>query len=815
MIQLEQLHIDEFRGIRRIDLHFGSKSYVVHGPNGSGKSGIVDAIEFALTGSVARLSGAGTAGVTITRHGPHVHRRDDAGAAKVSLTVKDSDSGAVATITRSVENPGTYTLNPDTPVMREALLEAMEHPELTLSRRELIKYIVAKPGDRATQVQALLGLERVEALRRMLKSASSKASAEAREGDTEQSLAEQSFQQHLGLGTLLSGEVLREINNRRKTLGLTELTELAADSDILQGSSERRKSDPFNLVAARREVAALRDAIDNDDAITTAHDELRRQVAAVRENPSMMDSIRHRNLLDLGLAAIAGASCPLCETVWETREVLETHIRGRIAATETAQTVKAYVVEAADEYKHAVRKLREQAEQVAPSARAFSVAELPYLLKAWADSLSHIEGALGSFEAVIADDGPHSENAHVPPEAITISIVALANSLDNAPDESTENAAQTFLDVAKDRWTRVRLARIAADQSGRVKRAAEAAYANYCHAADGALAALYETVERDFSRYYQCINADDEGTFRARLSPTLGSLDLNVDFYGLGMFPPVAYHSEGHQDGMGICLYLALVKQILGDSFKYAVLDDVVMSVDSNHRRSFAGLLKSEFPEVQFVITTHDEVWARQMVSAGLVEGTSVARFFGWTVDAGPMYGSGDTWSAIDSDLNRGDVAGAAHKLRRMLEASAADIAASIRGNVVYRSDAAYDLSMFLDSIKGRHGKLLNMAAKAAQSWGNQQQVQLVERLKGDRDKVLASQNAESWLLNKLVHNNDWVSGTETDFSPVLAAARDFLSLFRCGNPECASWIWVTGSLGNEESLRCACQDYNLNLKKR
>ena len=92
------------------------------------------------------------------------------------------------------------------------------------------------------------------------------------------------------------------------------------------------------------------------------------------------------------------------------------------------------------------------------------------------------------------------------------------------------------------------------------------------------------------------------------------------------------------------------------------MLDDVVMSVDSSHRRRFAELLKTEFPNVQFVITTHDEVWARQMRSAGLVTSRAMARFHGWTVDAGPTYGDGDAWNAIEADLGKGDIAGAARQ---------------------------------------------------------------------------------------------------------------------------------------------------------
>jgi recombinational DNA repair ATPase RecF len=67
MINLTHIHIEEFRGIREIDLPFEDKSFVIHGPNGSGKSGVVDAIDF----------------VSVSKHGPHVHRRDDPASAKV------------------------------------------------------------------------------------------------------------------------------------------------------------------------------------------------------------------------------------------------------------------------------------------------------------------------------------------------------------------------------------------------------------------------------------------------------------------------------------------------------------------------------------------------------------------------------------------------------------------------------------------------------------------------------------------------------------------------------------------------------------
>ena len=815
MVQIEQLRIEEFRGIRSIDLELKSKNFVVYGPNGSGKSGVVDAIEFALTGGIGRLSGEGTAGITIARHAPHVHRRDDPGAAKVMLTIKDLASGESGVLTRSVKDSATFTLNPDTPAVRKALGEAMGHPELTLSRKELIRFIVAKPGDRAAEVQALLKLDKIEVLRRALKTTSSKAATEAKQADSERKLAEQSFQQHLGLRSLLPSEVLREVNARRSTLGLTELTDFSAETDVLSGALSRQAAAAFNVEAARKDVDALLRDLDDDSAVRIAFKNLDDKLELFRQNPTTMDAIRHRALLDAGISAVEAPACPLCEVAWESQAALEVHLRERIAATETAQQARTDIMESARKYREVIRALRDRAEQVLGAARAHGREKLPHEIKAWTDRLALVEGGLGSFDSVTGDDSAHSADAHTVPEAVSAGLSELATSLDEVPDESASDAARSFLDVTKDRWARVRASRAPATQAKAVKEAAEAAYEAFCASADEALSTLYQTVESDFSRFYQFVNSDDEGAFRAQLVPSSGSLDLSVDFYKLGMFPPIAYHSEGHQDGMGICLYLALVKQLLGDDFRYAVLDDVVMSVDASHRRRFAELLKAEFPKVQFVITTHDEVWARQMKSAGLVSSKGMARFSSWTVDAGPTYGDGDAWKAIDSDLEREDVAGAAHKLRRMLESSAADIVESIGGAVTYRSDASYDLSVFLDSVKARHGKLLRLASDAAQSWKSETQMEAVEAQKERRNQAVPEHDAESWLVNKLVHNNDWANGSVQDFRPVLESARGFLALFRCENSSCGSWVSVSSRAGTEESLRCACQSYNLNLRKK
>lgn len=84
MIKVESVRIEEFRGIRDLTLQLKGKNFAVCGRNGTGKSGVVDALEFALTGNISRLSGEGTDNVSVKEHAPHVDSRNAPEKARAS-----------------------------------------------------------------------------------------------------------------------------------------------------------------------------------------------------------------------------------------------------------------------------------------------------------------------------------------------------------------------------------------------------------------------------------------------------------------------------------------------------------------------------------------------------------------------------------------------------------------------------------------------------------------------------------------------------------------------------------------------------------
>lgn len=814
MIQFEHLTIHNFRGIRVLDLPLNGESFVVHGPNGSGKSGVIDAIDFALTGSVSRLSGGGMGDVSLLRHGPHVHNRENPESAKVKLKVRDLDSGKSATLTRAVKNAKTFTLEPDLEEVRASLQEAQAHPELTLSRREIINYIATRPAQRSDQVQALLKLKRLDDYRRTLLQAKNKAIKEHEAAVTAVNKAKQNLASHVGQHEHSPEILLRAINKKRTTLDLPPFAEIDLDSNLAAGIQDRPSESEINIASAKREVSDLQKRLKAQEELGTAQEVLSEKIKEITKDSQILDSVRHRELVKMGLNLARDSHCPLCDHEWESYESLKEHLESKIANAQRADELQRSLTEASKSYGDLVRDLKRAVELVIPYIRKYGSLDAHHRLKDFEEELLSHTASVGSNTETLLQAGELlTSAAYSPPAALEDDVTKLADSLENEPDQSSIIEASTFLTTANERWASFRVSTFSEDKAQTVKEVASTLYEQYCTTVDTALETLYRSVEKDFSDYYRFINSDDEGDFSADLTPSTGSLELAVDFYGIGKFPPTAYHSEGHQDGMGVCLYLALVKQLLGEKFRYSVLDDVVMSVDVNHRKQFCRLLKSEFPNVQFIITTHDAVWARQMQSEGLINSRSQARFYGWSVDGGPLYEQGGIWDRIEEDLRKEDVAGAAHKLRHRLEAACGDIAHNIGAEVPYRGDNSYDLGVLLSAVKGRHKALLSMASKSADKWKNSSAMQDVRDKKEVRARVLSEQEQEQWIVNKLVHNNDWVTSSVTDFTPILEASRDFLDLFTCQNENCTGWVRVIGF--PPENLKCNCGSYNLNLKHR
>ncbi len=816
MIRIDKIHIKEFRGIRELTLELKGQNFAACGPNGTGKSGIVDAIEFALTGNISRLAGAGTGGLSVRAHGPHVDSRNKPEAASVTLDVTIPSLGnKKAQIHRTVKSASAPEIRPADKGVIAAFESVNLHPEFVLSRRELIRYVLSEPGQRSKEVQSLLRLDDIEKLRGVLQKIANACTKDLPGLERAEKDAITNLLAALDAEQLSKKSVLDAVNPRRELLGLPPLTDLDASTSVKDGLASTTASAPGRVpkVQAAADLAILREALLalQAAAFKQACSTADANSANLGKEAENLNGLSRESLLKSALEMYDGTACPVCDTPFEP-DAFTGHLARKLAHLEDVSKQRAAletelkpILDVLHAAGTALNTIIDHAGTLSPKVDAGALIEFRTVLRGRYLQLQKLL-PLDDTRAVLAA-------AHSVPN-MGPSLEALATAIAAIPEPTKQDAARDFLVLAQERLETYRTARLKlATGKVRAERATKV-LTSYGTTTTTALEKIYKDVETAFASYYRKINEEDEKAFTAQLLPSFGKLGFDVDFYGRGHFPPGAYHSEGHQDGMGLCLYLALMSHLLGPNFTFAVLDDVLMSVDAGHRRQVCTLLKEMFPNTQFIFTTHDEIWLRHMKSEGLIKPRDFAHFRTWTVDFGPMeWDDRDVWAELEGYLAKNDVRSAAALLRHYLEHFAKEACDRLRANVEFRGDAQFMLGDLLPNATSSLGALLSKAKAAANSWNQKEIVERISAIEAVFGEAKTKTGYENWQINTAVHFNEWADLKKEDFAPVISAFRAFTSAFGCKT--CNEMYFVAPDRGKKEAIRCGCGLLNLNLLQK
>jgi hypothetical protein len=812
MIRLDKITISKFRGIIELELDPKGENFAACGPNGTGKSGIVDAIEFALTGNLSRLSGRGTKELSVKQHGPHVDFVKKPEEAWVKLDVTIPSLGKKASITRTVKAVNAPTIEPADADVLAAFADVKLHPEFVLSRRELIRYIIAEPGDRSDEVQALLRLSDVEKLRGVLNKINNACAKEVAPAERAEKAATQQLLDALGIEKLGKAAVLGAVNPKRAVLGLPPLDDLTATTDLADGLKAEAEGAVQKVPKAQAaaDLVTLRAALATlgGEEVKTRRAKVAEMTAALSGDADAANEVKRETLLKTALDLYDDEQCPVCDTP-QSPAHFAAHLKGKLDhLTDVAQQRKTLEAEIAP-LVEAITAAGTAIRTVLPYGAMF---EPKLELKALADYRIQLGGRYQQLTKLLPlEDTLAIVQAGFDAAPLAAELDGVDAAIKAVPEPNAEVGARTYLLNGQARLKSFREAKAAHETAKAHADRAAKVYEIFGASTTKALEGIYEKVEGTFSDLYREINTPDEGKFSAQLLPSLGKLGFNVDFYGRGQFPPGAFHSEGHQDGMGLCLYLALMSHLLGDNFTFAVLDDVLMSVDRGHRREVCALLKKRFTKTQFILTTHDEVWLRHMKAEGLIKGKNFAHFKNWSVDTGPAeWTNAGVWEEIEAHLAKGDVQPAAATLRHYLEYFSGEMCHRLRGVVEYRGDGNFG---FGDLITGAANALADAYKKAkasANSWNKQDLVTTIGERAAAFTAAREAAKVDQWQLNAGVHYNPWADLTREDFQHVVNALKAFVAHFECAT--CSELLWVTPEYKPKEQLCCACGDASLNL---
>lgn len=824
-MKILNLEVKNIRGIRNLQISPNGESLVVFGQNGTGKSAVVDAIDFLLTGNIARLAGRGCGNLCISEHGCHVDCRDDLKntVVKAKIKIKDKEID----LERSIKNPSNLKVSPKSE--KDLVLERLETAKLgqhLLSRREILKYITEEAGARAKEIQSLLNLSNIENLRSLLVTIKNTFESQLKNSNSNLNIAQSDICKILSLEGFSGDLVLAEINKLRDVLGGKKNSEIDSTSfkkDIVSYLFGAR-GDTLTIDQIKNTIKELRKLIQGEIPTSVGDDvvELKSKTVvcgykeklvnlleAIKKEKKLKDYALYKQLYKFGID-LAGNSniCPLCNREWEGED-FKKYLENKSNENESVSEKESQISKLATGIKNHVDLIKTNINELKKVYKKFELKDFDdeklniyqEICTAWSNAM------LCPLSSYDTEQWPMKEINEIFEVSYTMHLLKTLDDilLGIGQEYSKQQAAWDSLTKMEDAWDRYIRAACFQRDSKLYKEISSKLLDYFQESRDFILDDIYNKIESNFNDYYKTIHLEDEHQFSSNIEHKDSQLIVEVDFYGRGMFPPHALHSEGHQDSMGLCLFFALNKYLSSDIIDVIVLDDVVMSIDRNHRRAICTLFKRFFSEKQLIITTHETAWAKQLKTEGIVKNQNMFHFVNWNIDTGPtLEMEKDLWEKINCDLEKNDVPAAAHKLRRNAESFFENMCDLLEAQIVYRGNLRWDLGDYGDSTISVYKKLLSRAINNAKKNKDDLKLKELEELNEKSKEIISKTYIERWGINDSVHYSKWNELSANDFKPVVTVFRDLFNLFMCSY--CGSSISLTKSVGEEERSFVSCK---------
>ena len=814
-MKLLELEIHNFRGIRDLTIAPRGENFLIYGPNGSGKSAVVDALDFLLTGQISRMKGKGTKDITLKKHGPHVDY--SVKDAWIKANVKIHGLEEPVEIKRSLDHPNKLICENSIRDLINPVIELASRGQHVLTRREILNYVTADSGTRGKQIQTLLKITDVEKTRNTLVKVKNTLKNNYIGAKSSLNTISAAINSNIGITNYDEEKILDFVNINRNVLDGNPLQDLKSNS-IKEGIEAQALSPDItvNIQLLKIDLKKVHEinSDKNKESLSNIDLELRELKAKISSDHRMEDALDHLKLTRLGLDLLGPeSSCPLCDTPWETGNLKE-HLKHKIEIfKESAQNLDR-LNELTDELILEVNHTLASLNEIIKSAEILELEKNVRALKSWTNELDIL---LSVLEDENYPDPRFSEEmvevlfAPNNLDVILDNICSVA--IEKSPEPSEEQTAWDNLTRIEENLKNYEISIIDCTKSFESYKKSEIIYNTFLESRDKILNRLYSEIKDRFVELYRELHLDDEMEFKAIIISEGAGVDFKVDFHGRGVNSPNALHSEGHQDSMGICLYLALAERLTQGFIDLIILDDVMMSVDAPHRREICNLLANFFKGRQFFITTHDQTWARQLQSEGVIKARNRIEFSNWTIENGPSVNiSGDIWDEIDDDLERNDIPSAAAKLRRGSEEYFSQVCSALHAPVRFNLSGQYELGDLLSGAMAEYRSELKHAKEAANSWGNTDELERLKEIDEFSRNVFTRLNMERWAVNPALHYNQWADFTPQDFKPVVDIFRDLFSIFQCN--KCGTLLHLVINGPRPEAVKCNCGEVNWNLKE-
>ena len=711
-MKFKELEINSFRGIKHEDLKLDSKSLVLLGENGTGKSSIVQAIEYLFTSEVGALKGKGRGDL---RHNTAIKFF---GKSNNALNVK-----AVFNDNTTIERNKNGLIGSDE---TKSLIKSVSKGSNILNRRKLLEFVDSQPKERYDAIGKLFGYEQIDSVEIVFKKEHNAIEKTLMDKIDDYTKSIKTLSIKLGLdfkpkfkkiskknkfsyfeSSKSQYEVCIEELNRRIDGKFPKLEKETGFEKYLNNLQETLNSNN------KKQAKIVLDSISSIDDLNSRQEELDKILLKYEQH--YLESAKNANLLlnllnnSMEYILVNNSTvCPVCKTDINTEELCENmsvEIKELKTTLQSIESLKRETFEFIDY----LNELDENYKFIEKQIELIEDQGINEILECQRGNIITIEKLIMDLESMTNYEIGATEISKTLNESNAKLMVVDKYLKSNYLEVDTEYQQRLdFLNQSIILLINLKKTQKDIDKLKKEFNIAETVYKVYNKEKVNYIKnTLRELIDR-INEYYSYIHkGDDINNLQFEVSGPSG-LKLKMDCFKEES-DPREYSSEGHLDTLGLCIFLAFIKE--NSTIPIIVLDDIVATVDSSHKERIARLLLDEFDDYQLIITTHNKMWfkqIKQLTKARERKHRKENRFKNyqfleiksWNIDEGPHLSNHKTdIQTIQKHLINNDLVAAVHASRRYLENVLRNVCMANRARVIYK-ETPYSLLEYFNSAQ-------------------------------------------------------------------------------------------------------------------
>lgn len=797
-IKIKQLHISGLRGIQeQFALDLGEKSILLYGDNGTGKSSISDALEWYYTDAVSHLGSQ------------EIDLKD---ALRNAYLSAEKESSIKINYSKPAINAERKLYYKKGKLVTEFSNETTDFAEyLERSRKEnlLLRYqflrdfVDQTKSDKLKNLSDIIGFSEVTKAKEVLKKSFNFVKAEIKNQNFENQINTQKTTLIEKIGAAFSQEanLFEKISETIAPLSLGFTVASMADIDNVLAKLKTPASSKFInelrfLETCQASLTNLQKEVDFiDTEYTKYHAEFNKIAGDVE---SIMQTYL-AELLKVGNDVIVkkihkDESCPLC---LQPKNLTDLQAEIKVRLQEIGESAKKKA--AFDSSKTSMVAIT--AERI---KRLDALAtDLLYKDPVNAKISTAVAGLKAKIELYqkaalekVTSGNKISDASSLKLQATdflgNVDIAARITKIKTAIASDNTTVLYANISAAKDAFLKIKNFEKDREKLEKQKNSMEIIFNEFVKKQKEGLQNFIDTFSGTINEFYQYMNPGE--LFEEIRIVTIGEEDelngitIEYKYKGEWVSPPQKYFSESHLNCFGISFFLASVVAFNKEN-KFLILDDIISSFDTNHRKKFADLLFGKFADYQIVLLTHEEQWFQYVRQIAKKKGWLINEIK-WTETKGTHLNESpdDLKEMIEINLANGNVTFLGNPIRRYLEHILKTICLNLEVKLSFRYNEVNEKRMPDEMINELKSKINKASAEL------KARLPIIDKLSGS-----------SVFGNLLSHDNP--------FDPKLGDLKAFWSdiiefekLFHCQDAACKK---PDVSLRNYDTvakkIRCGC----------